>query len=308
MKRIFIAAAFVTLVTAGALGFASASADAATANCKVETIGTKNGANGPDSKFTITGNRAYIKYKITGDSNCNPTVALKSWYSPSANGQPHAAQKLFQEVDRTPGLGQHQMSVDLPAKGCFFQVDFVKIIPDRQPGEKNEMLGYVLGGNKDCTPVPPTPIYSCDLLSVKTDANRNVSITAFKTSASNGAVYTRSVIGWGDTTYTRATSDVVGKAHQYTNDGTYTISATAFFNANNKERSATSVKCSQTVTFSAGQPPVVQPPVVTVGTSTTGATPTALPNTGPGPIAAVFGGVTTLATAGHMFITRRRLF
>jgi hypothetical protein len=210
------------------------------------------------------------------------------------------------------------MSVDLPANGCFYQVDFVRIIPNRQPGQKNEMLGFVLDGNKNCIPKPPVPTYSCTALGVSAAANRTAKITSLSTVAKN-ATYKRAVIAWGDGTYSRANGNPAGTSHQYTQDGTYTITATAFFTTSEGKEVAApaSAGCSRSVKFTTSQPPVVEPPTVTPPTTTvttasteivTAAVAKELPNTGPGAAAAIFGSVTTLATAGHAFITRRRLF
>jgi hypothetical protein len=134
--------------------------------CNIVTDGSLNGENGPHRKFVVANNKAFISFTAKG-KNCETTVALKSWYSPSRNGTPHEAQVKFQEKERTVGPGHYTMGIDLPAKGCFYQVDFVHVLQNRQPGQKNEMLGFTLNGDKDCTPnkPPKTPktIQVCDL-------------------------------------------------------------------------------------------------------------------------------------------------
>ncbi len=128
-------------------------ADSTAKECKVVTNGTLNGENGPNRKFVVTNNKAFISFTVKG-KKCQSTVQLKSWYSPSRNGTPHPAQVKFQEKERTLGPGKYTMGVDLPPKNCFYQVDFVRVPDNKAPGEKNEMLGFTLNGKKNCIPEP----------------------------------------------------------------------------------------------------------------------------------------------------------
>ncbi len=97
--------------------------------------------------------------------------------------------------------------------------------------------------------VPPTPKYACDLLDVTRSDNRTVTVSQLKTTATDGATYNKAVINWGDTKSNEYTN-AVGQAHQYTTDGTYKVVATAYFTVNGETKSATSVNCEKTVTFS----------------------------------------------------------
>ena len=126
-------------------------ADPTAKECKVVTDGTLNGENGPNRKFVVKNNKAFISFTVKG-KNCQSTVQLKSWYSPSRNGTPHPAQKKFQEKERTLAPGKYTMGVDLPPKNCFYQVDFVQVPKNKVPGTKNIMLGFTLNGKKNCIP------------------------------------------------------------------------------------------------------------------------------------------------------------
>jgi len=142
----------------------------------------------------------------------------------------------------------------------------------------------------------PPPAYSCDMFDVTATVDRSVKVSEFKTATSNGAVFKNAVINWGDNSRNTTTANPIGETHQYAEDGTYTITATAVFTVNDREVTATSANCTKQVTFKNNVPPVVTPPA-------TPQTPTSLVNTGPGTVAGLFG----LATVAGAFIRRRML-
>ncbi len=140
---------------------------------------------------------------------------------------------------------------------------------------------------------PEQPAYSCDLLDITSGDNRTVTISQFKTTATNGATFKNAVINWGDKSDALTTNNVVGQKHQYAADGTYTISAVAHFTVNGEDKTATSAACSKQVTFTSGKP-------------VTPVTPTELPNTGAGDVAAIFAAATIGgAMAYRVFVSRR---
>ena len=96
---------------------------------------------------------------------------------------------------------------------------------------------------------PVTPVYTCDKLSVVAQANRTAQVTAFAATAAGGATFTNAVINWGDGSTPLTSASPVGQTHQYAADGTYTITATAHFNVNGQDVTATSPACMQQVTF-----------------------------------------------------------
>lgn len=155
------------------------------------------------------------------------------------------------------------------------------------------------------TPPPPTPVYSCDSLTVAADKDRTVKVTGFSTTAKNGAVYKNAVLTWGDNSGVTA-ANLVGQTHQYGADGTYTITAVAHFTVNGEEVTAGGPACQTSVKFSPNKPPVVPPPVTppTVPPATT--TPGKLVNTGPGSVLGIFALVSAVGAYLHRrFISRR---
>lgn len=152
-------------------------------------------------------------------------------------------------------------------------------------------------------PTPAAPVYSCDAFGIVAGDNRTVSVSNFKTTATNGATFSNATINWGDNSNALTTASVVGQNHTYAQDGTYTIVATANFDVNGQSKSATSAACEQQVTFKANQPPIVTPP----STPATPAAPTQLVNTGAGNVVGLFAAATAAGAAAYRFVVSRRL-
>jgi uncharacterized repeat protein (TIGR01451 family) len=140
------------------------------------------------------------------------------------------------------------------------------------------------------------PTYSCDLLDVTSGENRTVSISQFKTTATNGATFKQAVINWGDNSQKLTTNKPVGQTHQYAADGTYTVSAVAHFTVNGKDVTADGTQCTKQVTFRANTPGTPSNP-----------TPTTLVKTGPSDVAAVFAATSVAGVAAYNVFTKRRL-
>lgn len=134
---------------------------------------------------------------------------------------------------------------------------------------------------------PTVAQFSCDLLDVTKGGNRTVTVSAFKTSQTNGATFKDASINWGDASGAQVVNPVVGKTHSYQTDGPFTITATARFSVNGKDQTATSTNCSKTVLFA------------TTPTSTT-----VLPNTGPGDVFGIFSGVSIVGALLHRRFAR----
>jgi uncharacterized repeat protein (TIGR01451 family) len=130
------------------------------------------------------------------------------------------------------------------------------------------------------------PTYSCDLFTIAKGDSRTVTVTGFNKSSANGATFKDVVVSWGDNTTPLTTTNPVGQKHQYAADGTYTISAVARFNVNGEVKSTNGAQCAQTVSFG---------------------TPTALPNTGPGDMAALFALVSVAGAVTHRLVLARRV-
>lgn len=156
-------------------------------------------------------------------------------------------------------------------------------------------------------PHTPSPTYTCDALNVAADVNRKVKISAFSTTATNGATFSNAVVDWGDNTTPLTTDNVVGQTHQYAADGTYTITATAHFAVGGEDVTATGLQCQKQVTFASNTPPKVTPPKTPPSTPATPATPTALVNTGPGSVIGLFAAATVAGSVIYRRMLTRRL-
>lgn len=143
-----------------------------------------------------------------------------------------------------------------------------------------------------------TPVYSCDLFELtKDEATKTVTVKTFNQTAKDGATFKSVDINWGENGTTPLnTNSPVGKTHQFTGNGPFTITATAHFAVpGNDNVTATSTNCAKTVSFTS--------PVAAV--TTTPEAPTELVNTGAGNVFALFAAVTVLAAAMHRVFVRR---
>jgi hypothetical protein len=155
------------------------------------------------------------------------------------------------------------------------------------------------------TPVPPTPVYTCDELTVNTTTdNKTVTLSALKTTATNGATFNNVTINWGDNTSATTVSSVANVTHTYAAAGTYTITATANFTVNGKTVTATSDACAQKVTFASSSTPT---PTTTTTTTPTTTAPTQLVNTGAGDTIGIFAAVSAVSAVAYRIVIARRL-
>lgn len=135
------------------------------------------------------------------------------------------------------------------------------------------------------------PVYSCDLLELKTLGGRKISATLSYT-AINGATFKEASYDFGDTT--KLVSDKTTVEHTYAADGTYVVKVVPAFMVDGKRVTAESQACMKSVTFKNDQP-------------VTPETPSELPNTGAGGVAALFAAVSVVAGVGYRFWAARRL-
>jgi len=155
---------------------------------------------------------------------------------------------------------------------------------------------------RDCasnpTPTPPTgkptPVFSCDTLTVDktTDGTRKITARVSYT-AKNGASFKTVSLDFGDKTEP-LTTNKTSVDHTYTADGTYTVTATLLLSVNGKDQTNTSAACAKQVSFAAPTTP----------TSPTGS---GLPNTGPGDVVAIFAGAVIVGGLFHRYFLSRRL-
>lgn len=147
--------------------------------------------------------------------------------------------------------------------------------------------------NKTCT-TPTTPTYACSAFHVTTGDNRTVTVDTFTFTASDGSSLGSATLDWGDKSTPLTTNNVKGQTHQYSQDGTYTVSLSNFkVNGNSVDVSGT---CSQEVTFT------------TPSTPTTPTTPpvTSLPNTGAGDVIGIaIGAVAAGTIAARLYLGRK---
>src|ERR1700709_811264 len=103
--KIFKSLLVAVAITAAAItGVHAGTASAATAvKCSVDNVSTVFTKTDVGTKFAFAGNKVSGTYKVTGDSTCKQTVTLATWQSPSADGTPYSAQKLFSHVTETNG-------------------------------------------------------------------------------------------------------------------------------------------------------------------------------------------------------------
>lgn len=126
VKLIGFAIALLSVATIGVVQLnAEAAQDGKVGNaprCTVKAVGERNQA------FTITGNKAKVKFVVSGKNNCKVQLSTASFYSPSADGKPYNQQELYERKTRIiKGPGNYSMTATVPpqakAKGCFNQID-----------------------------------------------------------------------------------------------------------------------------------------------------------------------------------------
>ena len=139
------------------------------------SVGVPMVDHGGATRFVrTTEDRAVIKVTATG-KNCNETVSMASWKTPSWNGRPFNQRVLARQKTVTLTEGVKFMSIGIPPKGCFFQIDLVFGGPTGPNGgpfyEKGRLINAVLGGTTNCIPKPEPPVVTkikvCDLTTKK---------------------------------------------------------------------------------------------------------------------------------------------
>ena len=164
--------------------------------------------------------------------------------------------------------------------------------------------GDVKDASGNCVPHTDAS-FTCDNLGLTIGNNRTVTISAFSTTASNGAVFKNTIINWGDNSATVTTTSAIGQNHQYAQDGTYVVLVVATFTVNGSDVTATSADCTKTAVITT-QAPVV-PPTTPPTIVTTAAQPTSLVNTGPGSVIAIFAAVSLAGAFLHRQLLRKIL-
>jgi uncharacterized repeat protein (TIGR01451 family) len=152
---------------------------------------------------------------------------------------------------------------------------------------------------KTCAAKSGTPAFSCDLLAVEKASDREVKVTKFDTTAKNGAKFKNAVVDWGDGSDKLTTDKVTGKTHTYTKDGTYTVSATAHFTVDGKDKTSATEACKQQVIFAPAGTTPTAPQVEGENSS--------MPSTGPGDVIALFLAACFMGAGAYYAVVSRRL-
>lgn len=259
----------------------------------------------PTATISAT-NAATVKDGLT--INCNGVSAKVQYVAGSASQYSVATNAATPLSDSIVTSGASIQSEHVPGDvwGCW-----------------NDRVLVVLSVKVVITPPvihkPVTPSAMCDFLTVDAQSDRTVKVATYKSTTSN-AVFRSAVINWGDTASTGSItneSKIVGQNHQYAAAGTYDIVATiSYLSTVDHETVLTSApkSCTEQVTFSSTQPPVVVPPVTPPTTPTTPTTPTPTPavptqlvNTGAGNVVGLFAATSAIGAIGYRFFLGRRL-
>lgn len=244
-----VALATVVSLTGNAIGkniaFANPPADAC--------IKTQNG-------ITVNDKNANSFVRLEGACGKH-TLVMKSYYAPSSTGEPHNQQVRYAigepKVVKSGGKNDWvKFNVAMPDSGCFYQVDLVDI-SNGDEGGKNPIVAAKTGGNRDCTPTPPT--YRCVSMTAVQSGILSASITDYQIAAHN-AVYLRTTVEWGD-----GASDTryipQGMGHTFSTAGKYTISATSYFQIVGKFgdiKEVAAAPCTFQITFTPEVPNKIQ--------------------------------------------------
>jgi uncharacterized repeat protein (TIGR01451 family) len=169
---------------------------------------------------------------------------------------------------------------------------------DEIPTELTDTSDVVINKENCKPPTPPTPTFSCDLLTATLGANRSATYTT-TASANGGAQISLYQYDFGDGTPVLST-DKASVSHTYAKDGQFAARVTVQFKVGDAVKVATSDKCATAVTFTT--PPTTPP----AGTTTPGQ-PTTLVNTGPGSVLGIFGATTAIGTLAYRWMLGRRL-
>lgn len=169
---------------------------------------------------------------------------------------------------------------------------------DQTPTELTDTSDVVI--KKDnCTPPPPSPSYSCDLLQATILSDRTVKYTA-QASAKDGAQIVMYTYDFGDGN--TLNTDKTTVEHTYADAGNYVARVKVLVNVNGTNKIAESEACAAAVTFTTPD----TPGTVTPGGSSS-STPDTLVNSGPGEVAGVFAATVALGMIGYRWFLGRRV-
>lgn len=149
------------------------------------------------------------------------------------------------------------------APGSNAYVQFKATMPqlDKLTCGSNKLtnIGQAMNGGYDYTDTAdvtidktcenPTPVYSCDDLTLTPNYSTRTVSAVVKYTAKDGATYKNTTLVWGDSKQDVITGTT--GTHTYAADGTYTVKANVLFTVNGVDKTpAVNPACSKTVTFS----------------------------------------------------------
>ena len=149
------------------------------------------------------------------------------------------------------------------APGSNAYVQFKATMPqlDKLACGSNKLtnIGQAMNGGYDYTDTAdvtvsktcenPTPVYSCDDLTLTPNYTTRTVNAVVKYTAKDGATYKNTTLVWGDSKQNVITGTT--GTHTYAADGTYTVKANMLFSVNGVDKApAVNPACSKTVTFS----------------------------------------------------------
>src|SRR5665213_1398500 len=258
-------------------------------------------AHGTKVSVALPGGQA-TSFDPTATISANNAATVSDGATINCNGQSVKLQYVSGSASQfSLGTGVMPLSDAIVNGGVSIQSEKV---PGDVWGCWNERVYVVLSVKVVNVPTPPTPSFMCTTLGLEADIDRKVKLSAFSTTATNGASFKTAVINWGDNSAPLTTNQVVGQTHQYSKDGTYLVTAIAHFDVNGEDMTAGGPQCQKQVTFSSNTPPKVTPPP---STPVTPAAPTSLVNTGPGSVAGLFAAATAIGMLGYRKMLSRRL-
>lgn len=112
---------------------------------------------------SLNGNILTTKVVVTGEEGCTKSVSVAAWKFPNATGLPLKSQVLYKTNTQTFGVGEHTISVEVPA--CYWQADIMEGTrptaadgtPDYKIGDPSDpktdrFIDVAFGGDKECFP------------------------------------------------------------------------------------------------------------------------------------------------------------
>ena len=152
-KNITVATAVAAAAITGSIAIGtSTSVQAASRDCNSKMV----------SPIVVNGTTATGTFKVP--EGCAPQQVSFSVYKRHANVYPLSEQRIHSYKTGSYSPGTHTVSIAMPEAGCYYQADLFRGGPNLKlvkPTYRDVLMGYKLGGNKDCL-VKPAPTKPAD--------------------------------------------------------------------------------------------------------------------------------------------------